>query len=621
MSSPREGFGDFKERVREATDIVELVGQYLKLRRTGSNWQGLCPFHHENTPSFNVNQERQNYYCFGCHKGGDVFSFVMEQDGLQFREALEFLANRAGIPIERGAGGGGTRSRKDLYHRINESSAEFYAKHLTKAPQAGPARDYLLARGITVESIAAFQLGFAEQSWRQLFQHLLKQEFEPERCEELGLIRRKSSGPGHYDAFRNRIIFPVRSVAGRVLGFGARVMDDSLPKYINSSDSPVYTKKSILYGLDLAWREIRKSKLALLVEGYFDVISLHQAGIPEAVAACGTAFSSDQAKLLSRYTDRVCVITDGDAAGQRAAVKAAGILLTVGLRPLVLGMAAGEDPDSMVQAEGGEVFRERIKQAPDYFNYMRELVVARGDKPAERERAIRRILEDFTAFTDGDLRLESLMEELSEAFGVDRGVLQRALRETRRSAPVRGGRRNDASREPRREAGPDGAPSGPTTENDGESANQERREKLMLAMLLREGDERQVVLDLLAPEDFSEPLRARIFTTLLALGRVPASEELGELFPDPAAAGTVHELTFLGRPEGSGPEWVRTSALRLKLKCMLELNRDFQGRVQAMELTGEEVQADLLAEWRHVGESIRNLRAEIEQILAEQKGS
>jgi DNA primase len=621
MSTPGQGFGDFKERVREATDIVELVGQYLKLRRSGSNWQGLCPFHHENTPSFNVNQERQNYYCFGCHKGGDVFSFVMEQDGLQFREALEFLANRAGIPIERGPGSGGTRSRKDLYHRINESSAEFYAKHLAKAPQAGPARDYLLARGITVESIAAFQLGFAEQSWRQLFQHLLKQEFEPERCEELGLIRRKSSGPGHYDAFRNRIIFPVRSVAGRVLGFGARVMDDSLPKYINSSDSPVYTKKAILYGLDLAWREIRKSKLALLVEGYFDVISLHQAGIPEAVAACGTAFSSDQAKLLTRYTDRVCVITDGDAAGQRAAVKTAGILLSVGLRPLVLGLADGEDPDSMVQAEGGEVFRERIRRAPDYFTYMRELVVARGDKPAERERAIRRILEDFTAFSDGDLRLESLMEELSDAFGVDRGVLQRALRETRRNSPVRDRGRSAASRESKGAKAPKVEANAPSREGDGEANSQEQREKLMLAMLLREGEERRVIMDLLAPEDFNDPLRSRIFTTLIALGRIPASEELGELFPDPAAAGTVHELTFLERPEGTGLQWVRTSALRLKLKCMLDLNRDFQGRVQAMELAGVDIQADLLSEWRHVGESIRNLRAEIESILAEQKGS
>ncbi len=612
MGAPSKDFGDFKERVREATEIVELVGQYLKLRRVGSNWQGLCPFHHENTPSFNVNQERQNFYCFGCHKGGDVFSFAMEQEGLEFREALEFLANRAGIPIERRPGSGEGQSRKDLFQRINESSSEFYAKQLASASQAGPARDYLKRRGISPESVEKFQLGFAEQSWRQLFQHLQSRSFEPERCEEVGLIRRKSSGPGYYDTFRNRVIFPVRSVAGRVLGFGARVMDDSLPKYINSADSPVYTKKAILYGLDLAWREIRRSKFAVLVEGYFDVISLHQSGIPEAVAACGTAFSSDQAKLLGRYTDRVCVITDGDAAGQKAAVKAAGILMTVGLRPSVLSLPDGEDPDSMVQAEGGESFRRRIRQAPEYFRYMRELVAGRGDKPAERERAIRRVLDDLTAFPEGDLHLESLMDELSDVFGVDRAVLVRALRETRQSSPGRDApsRKAKRSEEP---AAPEAA--------DPESESQERREKLMLAMLLREGPGREVVLELLAPEHFADPLRARIFSTLAALGRVPASEELGELFPDPAAAGTVHELTFLDRPEGSGQQWVRTSALRLKLKRMLDLNRDFQGRVQAMELAGEELQADLMAEWRHVGEAIRALRAEIERILAEQKGS
>lgn len=618
MGTPREGFGDFKERVREATDVVELVGQYLKLRRVGSNWQGLCPFHHENSPSFNVNQERQNYYCFGCHKGGDVFSFVMEQEGLPFREALEFLANRAGIPIERGPGDGGTRSRKDLFHRINESSAEFYAKHLASAPQAGPAREYLSQRGISDQSLKDWQLGFAEQSWRQLFQHLLKQDFEPERCEELGLIRRKSSGPGYYDAFRNRIIFPVRSVGGRVLGFGARVMDESLPKYINSADSPVYTKKGILYGMDRAWRDIRRSKLALLVEGYFDVISLHQAGIPEAVAACGTAFSNDQAKLLARYTDRVCVITDGDAAGQRAAVKVAGILITVGLRPSVLSLPDGEDPDTRVRAIGGEVFRQQVRQAPDYFGFMRELVRSRGDKPAERERAIRRILEDFTAFSEGDLHLESLLEELSTAFGVDPGVLTRALRETRKNEPERrperqAARAGDGNRQAtsaaKREAG------------DAETESQELREKHMLAALLVDGPAREAVLEALAPEHFDDPLRARIFTVLKTLGREPASEELGELFPDPAAAGAVHELTFLERPAGTGAEWVRTSALRLKLKRMLDLNRDFQGRVQAMELAGEEVQADLLTEWRHVGETIRDLRAEIERILAEQKGS
>jgi DNA primase len=607
--------GDFKEKVRAATDIVELIGQYVKLRRAGSNYLGLCPFHHENSPSFNVNQERQNFYCFGCAKGGDVFSFVMEQEGLSFREALEHLARRAGIPIETARGGGGESSRAELYQRINAASADFYARQLRESPAAERARDYLRRRAIAEEAWPAWGLGYAGQSWRDLHQQLARQGFPPERCEELGLIRRKASGPGHYDAFRNRVMFPVRSVAGRVLGFGARVLDDSLPKYINSADSPVYTKKAILYGLDRAWREIRRAKLGVLVEGYFDVISLHLAGVPQAVAACGTAFSSDQAKLLGRYTEEVCVVTDGDAAGQKAAVRAAGILITVGLRPRVLALPAGEDPDSLVRREGGEAFRERLRRAPHYFDAMRALVNARGDKPAERERAVRRILEDLTAFSEGDLHLESLIEELGTAFGVERTVLLRTLRETRRS----GGEGRGAGRRPATAgAGPDAEAAGAAETG---SPEQERWEKLMLAVLLAEGPERETVFSLLRPEHFADPLRARLFSVLAALGRVPSSRELGELFPDPAAARAVTELTFLRLPAGSARDWVRTSALRLKLKRMLDLNRDFQGRVQALELAGEEVSADLLAEWRHVGEAIRGLRAEIDRILEAQKGS
>jgi len=331
--SASPGRQDIKERVREASDIVELVGQYVKLRRSGSNWQGLCPFHHEKTPSFNVNPERQNFYCFGCHKGGDVFTFVQEMEGVSFPEALVFLGKRAGIPVEELQRRSPGEDKKDLFYRINQSSADFYHRILTRENSAAPARDYLARRGLDEKTLEAFRLGYAPQSWRLLHDHLGRQGFPAEKVGELGLIRRKSSGPGYYDLFRGRVIFPITSVAGRVLGFGARVMDDSLPKYVNSSDSPVYSKKSILYGLDQAWREVRRQKMAVLVEGYFDVISLHQAGIPLAVAVCGTAFTREQARLLKRYTERVCVVTDGDSAGLKASVKAAGVLLVEGLEP------------------------------------------------------------------------------------------------------------------------------------------------------------------------------------------------------------------------------------------------------------------------------------------------
>ena len=608
MSERGGDWSDFKERVRAATDAVELVGQYLKLRRSGSNYQGLCPFHHERTPSFNVSRERQNYYCFGCHKGGDVFSFIMEQEGLEFKEALVFLANRAGIAVPDSFSGRG-RERLDLFYRINESTAEFYHKLLLASPLGEGARDYLQRRGISGESVAHFQLGFAPQSWRQLYEHLSAREFPPDKCEAVGLIRRKSSGPGYYDTFRNRLIFPVRTVGGRVVGFGARVMDDSLPKYINSTDSPVYAKKSILYGMDHAWKEIRKRKRGVLVEGYFDVISLHQAGIPEAVAACGTAFSSDQAKLLGRYADTICIVTDGDSAGQKAAVKAAGVTMTVGGRPKIVAMEAGEDPDSVVQKGGGEALVAKLASAPGYFDYMRALVSERGDRPTEKLRAIERILEDLTAFDEGDLHLEALLEELSGAFGTEIGMLRRALRKARRPVPAARRARDGEEKK-------NGQPAREEEESAGDLS-----EKLLLRLLIDDGKEREAPLAILSSQDFADPLHGRIFSVLAALGRPPLPEELGRLFPDPAAAAVVNELTFRDPPAGDHENWAKANALRLKLRRYIEMNRDFQGRVQALELSGEELQPDLMTEWRHIGETIRSLRSEIDAVLSKQKGS
>jgi DNA primase len=611
MSRPRADYSDFKERVRGASDIVEVVGQYIKLRRVGSNYQGLCPFHHERHPSFNVSPERQNYYCFSCHRGGDVFSFVMEQEGLGFREAVIHLAKRAGIPVEAAFSGGGEKSRHDLFYRINESSAEFYHKQLTRSEPGRRALDYLRRRGIGDESVRNFQLGYAREAWRQLHEHLGGSDFPPEKAAELGLVKRKASGPGYYDTFRNRILFPVRSVAGRVLGFGARVLDDSLPKYINSADSPVYTKKRILYGLDRAWREIRRAKLALLVEGYFDVISLHQAGIPLAVAVCGTAFTAEQARLLKRYTERVCVVTDGDDAGQRAAVRASGILLAEGLRPSVATMPPGEDPDSLVRQEGREAFERRVHEAPGYMGFMRELVRGRGDRPGEKERAVRRILEDLAALPAGDLHLEALLEELGGTFGVERPVLLRALGQARRSPG-----RSDAVRD--RDATAPEAGAEPA-----ESEALDRQEKLLLRIMLAAGPGRDLLAELLEPEHFDDPLRERICRTLLALGRPPTPRELGELFPDPAAQAAVNELTFLASPEAVAPDldWVRAGALRLKLRHLIGRNRDFQGRVQAMELAGDELPAELLDEWRHVGQAIREAREQLDRTLSKQKGT
>jgi len=586
---------DIKERVRAANDIVELVGQYVKLRRVGGNWQGLCPFHHEKTPSFNVNPERQNFYCFGCHEGGDVFTFIQEMEGVSFPEAVEFLGRRAGIEVRDLRRRDSGEDRKDVFYRINQSAADFYRRILKREASGDPARQYLRDRGLSEETLERFALGYAPQSWRLLHDHLGRQGFPAEKVLELGLVKAKSSGPGQYDLFRGRVIFPVRAVGGRVLGFGARVLDDSLPKYVNSSDSTVYSKKNILYGLDLAWREIRRRKMAVLVEGYFDVISLHQAGIPQAVAVCGTAFTREQARILKRYADRVCVVTDGDSAGLKAAIKASELLLIEGVEPLVATMDPGEDPDSSVRREGGEAFRSRLRDAPHFFDFLRDLVAKRGGRPEEKERAVRRALETLTVFAEGDLHLRTLLERLSASFEVEMPVLLRAWREIRRG-PAAG------------KAAKSGEPDGGSSEEKGS-----REEKLLLSLLLDEESGREEVLQLLDVEDFTDPRLGRIFGTLRQLGRKPGLRDLDRLFPDAGAARLVHELSFL-RPSPGG-EWVRPAALRLKLSGLLERNRDFQGRAEALELAGEKVPAELLDEWRHLGEKIRSLRKELDRSL------
>jgi DNA primase len=524
----------------------------------------------------------------------------MEMEGISFPESVVFLGKRAGIEVETGSDWGKGEKRKDAYYRINESSTEFYQRALMESPQAAGARDYLRSREISKTTIEEFGVGYAGQSWRQLHEHLGKQDFPVEKVLELGLVRRKSSGPGCYDSFRGRVLFPIRSVAGRVLGFGGRVLDDTLPKYINSPDSPVYTKKSILYGLDRAWREIRRAKLAVLVEGYFDVISLHQAGIPLAVAVCGTAFSENQARLLKRYSEKVCVVTDGDPAGLKAAVKAAGVLITAGIEPVIASMDPGEDPDSEIRKNGAESFRARIRKAPGFYEFMRELVRSRGDRPEEKERAVRSVLEVLSRFPEKDLRLETQLEKLSLVFGVDKDTLRRTLRQDRRN-----------ERRPRREK--EEQPTDSLEVASGE-------EKQILRALLDEGRERETVLEILDRNDFLDPIYARIFSVLSELGRIPEAKELDQLFPDEASAHRVHELTFLPPPGDGLGLWAKAASLRIRLRVLMERNRDFQGRVQALEVSGESIPGELLEEWRHLGEKIRLLKSDLDETL-KQKGS
>ena len=360
--------------VRDRVDIEQVVGRSVRLTRAGSRMVGLCPFHREKTPSFGVSREKQLYHCFGCGVGGDVFDFVMRLEGLEFPEAVRNLAKEAGVALpeeEESPEERERRSYRDALLSVNDLAARFYEQHLARAQEA---QAYLGGeRGLTPETARRFRLGWAPADWHRLSEHLEHNRVDLRLAQTLGLLGTSARDGRFYDRLRGRVVFPIALPGGAIAGFGARRadwVDAEGPKYLNSPESPVYDKAGLLYGLAQARDEIRRARKALLVEGYLDVISLHQAGVGTAVAACGTALAPRHVQLLGRLTEEVITCYDGDAAGRDATRKAAELLLGGGLGVRVLELPGGEDPDTFVQKIGGTAFQKLIDEAPaaiDFF--------------------------------------------------------------------------------------------------------------------------------------------------------------------------------------------------------------------------------------------------------------
>ena len=422
---------DWVERVREATDIVELVGQSVALKRAGRNFVGLCPFHGEKTPSFSVNAERQFYHCFGCKAGGDVFKFVQETDKIGFLEAVEVLSRRAGIPVpERRPGERGKRG--GLLEAL-ELAASAYEQWLADPARGAAARAYLERRGITRDMTKLFRLGLAPAGWENLAERL-HSKIPEEVLIEAGLVARRDSGRGVYDRFRDRLMVPLAAPGGEVIGFGARALGDDLPKYLNSPETAVYRKGSFLFGFDQARRAPGADQELILVEGYFDAIVLHQAGLRHTVASSGTALTSEQARLLKRVTARVALTFDGDAAGQEATLRSLGVLLAEGLDAVVVDLPAGEDPDTFVRTRGRAGWDEARAAAQDPVGFIRQHVF-RGHGPGDpRERALQATVRLASGVPD-PIRHRLLLERAAGAFGVGLPVLARAVALRRAGGP------------------------------------------------------------------------------------------------------------------------------------------------------------------------------------------
>ncbi|HTZ73959.1 MAG TPA: DNA primase [Candidatus Aquilonibacter sp.] len=422
--------GSFADRVKQQADIVRVVGEYVRLKKAGKDFTGLCPFHQEKTPSFTVSPTKQMYYCFGCHEGGDIFKFVMALERCDFPEAVRTVAEKCGIPIPRPRERS-PEERRENQHRaaiieIHREAAAFFARQLQSSAEGKVASAYLEERGLDREAIARFGLGFAPHSGDALLR-ALKPKYPESVLEVSGLLSKNESGR-LYDRFRRRIMFPIANDSGKVIAFGGRSLGDDMPKYLNSPETLVYSKSNVLYHLDRAKESLRQNDFAILVEGYMDAIAVARAGFANVVASCGTALAEAQIKLLGRFTRRIVVNYDPDAAGQAATERSLTLLLEKEFDVRVLALPGGADPDKFLQQQGVGAYRKLLSQAPAYLDYLIGRARRMDQTTGEGKLAALNFLMPFVQRIPNRLLRSEWASRIASELRVDAPVLREALR-------------------------------------------------------------------------------------------------------------------------------------------------------------------------------------------------
>ena len=406
------------DEIKSRCNIVDVIGRVVPLKRAGSNYKGICPFHNEKTSSFIVSEQKQIFTCFGCGATGDVISFVQKYYNLDFTEAIERLANEYGITIEKGAFHKNEKS--DRLYEVNRDAANFFYKAFTTTANAGYA--YMKNRGIEPATLKKFGIGYADEKWDSLYTYMKSKGHDDKTLLELGLI--SNSKGKYYDKFRNRVMFPIINTRGKVIGFGGRIIGDGEPKYLNSPESPIFLKKNNLYGLNLTKQDVGKENCAILVEGYMDVISLYQSGVQNVSASLGTALTENQAALLKRYTDKVILSYDADEAGRKAALRGLDILYGAGMNVRVLHVTDGKDPDEFVKKKGKEAFIELTKDALPYADYKiehikREVDVSETEGRVEFLKRAIGVLKTLSP-SEADIYIQKIADEMKISEGAIR---------------------------------------------------------------------------------------------------------------------------------------------------------------------------------------------------------
>ena len=541
------------ERVKQAVDIVEVISAHTDLRRQGTRWVGLCPFHEERTPSFSVDAGEKLYHCFGCGVGGDTIKFVEEKEGLGFAEAVELLAERYGVELEREREDPQAEAKRQQRRRLGkllDRTAAFYASYLWDSDEAGKAREYLAERGLGEETLRAFAVGYAPSAWDKVLLRGQRAGFKVEELRGVGLVQRGRGG-GEYDRFRSRIMFPIRDRRGRTLGFGGRAMrSDQGAKYVNTAETDFFHKSKMLYGIDLAKAAIAKAGRAIVVEGYTDVLALHQAGVEEAVCVMGTAITEEQVASLSGMVDEVVLAMDADSAGQEAMLRAQRVAAGRKMRLRVAAMPAGEDPAEMLAMEGGaERFRALLEGAMELTAFQVGLVLERTDtaSPAERDRALGEVAPILAGLGESASR-DDLVRRVAERLDLEPAmVMGRVVA----AQPLSGGTGEVA--------GSGGRGSAPAPRRTAELTSRERRERALLAMCIALPEQGKGYLERLTSEHLS-PGGARAAAWLREHPEDPASDLPRD---DSELAGLIAELVILAHDEPASPEAMELNFLLL----------------------------------------------------------
>jgi DNA primase len=568
---------DIVERIKNESDIVSVISEFVNLKKSGKDYKGLCPFHQEKTPSFYVVPGRGFYHCFGCGKGGNLINFIMEQERLEYPAALRYLADKAGISIPETAH---TGSRSERMYDLLAFAAAFFENSLrNKSSKA--AAEYLKSRGISGPIARTFGIGYAPAGWDNLIKAASSKRFSSSDLEAAGLAIRKE---GYYDRFRNRLMIPIRSISGKVIGFGGRALSpDDTAKYINSPETEVYKKGRVLYGLDISKNDVRSSNVAVVVEGYFDLISLYQSGVRNVVAVSGTGFTAEQASLLARFSEQAVLLYDSDSAGIKAAFRASGVLYGAGVEPRLVRLPRGYDPDSFVKDKGPEELSALIREASDVVDFVRQGIKGRfSDLPLPRQKKVIGTLGELMRPIEDALTRELLSRKLFEKLDIDLKTL-----------------------------GLIGESRVPIGDDDGVriSSGRDRFERAFLSLLLEHSELVSGCEGSIEESLFTDGLNGKIFAAILESGfsgKELSITSISDKLGDEAAARRLREIAF---PDQVPSDWEEQfeSSLRKFRRISVEKRLDeLKGQIGEAEKTSDENRI------RELTREFQNLKLEAE---------